>query len=54
MSVVLVDLGAGMARLSSVVICFNEFCVSPLNESEGTVDFGSTKREIMSAIDLQK
>ena len=37
MSGVLIDFGAGMALLRSVVICFTTFFVSPPNESEGIV-----------------
>ena len=44
------DFGAGMARLRSVAICFTAFCVSPPNESEGTVDFGYAKKAIISPI----
>ena len=50
MSVLLMDLGAGMARFISVVICFDTFCVSSPNESGGTVGFGSYKREIISPV----
>ena len=50
MSVVLMDFGAGMARLRSVAICFTTFCVSNPNESEGKVVFGYSKRARMSAI----
>ena len=45
--------GAGMAQLRSLEICFTGFCVSYLNEREVIVGFGSSKREIMSVIDLQ-
>ena len=48
---ILMGFSAGMARLRSVVICFTKFCVSPPNEREGTVRFGSSKRDIMYVID---
>ena len=51
MSYVLMDFGAGMARLGGVAIFFTEFYVSFLNESEVTVGCVSAKRAIMYAID---
>ena len=51
MIVVLMGFGTGMARLRSVAICFTAFCVSSPNERDGTVGFGSAKREIMFMID---
>ena len=51
MIVVFMGFGAGMARLSSVEICFTSFCVSYTNEREVTVGFGYSGREIMSVID---
>ena len=54
MIVVLMGLGAGMTRLRIVAICFTEFCISSTNEREGTVGFGSDKREIMSVIDWRR
>ena len=52
--VVLMGFGAGMARLMSGAIYFTAFCVSSLNEREGTVVFGSTKIEIMYVIDWRR
>ena len=46
--------GAGIVRLISVAICFIEFCVSYPNESEGTLGFGCTKKEIISLIYFQR
>ena len=48
--VVLMGFGAGMARLMSVLMCFTKFCISYPNEREITVEFGSSKRGIMSVI----
>ena len=42
--------GTGMARFRSVAIFLTAFCLSPPNESDGTVGFGSTKIEILSQI----
>ena len=50
MSDVLMDSGAGMARSRIVAICFTVFFVSSTNESEGTVSFGSSNREIIYII----
>ena len=51
MSFISLDFGEVMAWLRIVVICFTEFCLSPPNESEGTVGFGSANRSIISTID---
>ena len=51
---ILMGFGTGMARLRSVAICFNAFFVSSTNEREGTVGFGSSKREMMSVIHWRK
>ena len=48
---VLMDFGAGMARLRRAVIFKTTFRVSYPNESEGTVSLGSSKIAIMYAID---
>ena len=51
MIVVLMGVGAGMARLRSVAIYFTEFCVSSPNERQGKVGFGSAMRDMISVID---
>ena len=51
MIVVLMDFGAGMARLRSVAICFTGFFVSSRNEIDRIVGFGSAKIYIIYVID---
>ena len=54
MIVVLMGFGAAMERLRSVAIFFTASCISYTNEREGTVGFGSAKREVIYVIDWKR